>query len=1064
MTDIREQLQQTLTGSYTLERELGGGGMSRVFVAEDQRLKRKVVVKVLSPELAAGLSAERFEREIQMAASLQQANIVPLLSAGDANGVPYYTMPLVEGQSLRTRLATGPLAVTETVSILKDVARALSYAHERGVVHRDIKPDNVLLSGGAAVVTDFGIAKALSAARTDSGGATLTQLGTAIGTPAYMAPEQAAGDPEIDYRADIYSFGCMAYELLTGRAPFHGRTPQRMMAAHMSEMPPHVSGFRPDTPMALAELVTKCLAKDASARPQQVSEVIRVLDSVTSGGGLPAMPPILLGGPGMMKKALAAYVAAFVIVAIFARAAIVAIGLPDWVFPGALVVMALGLPVILFTGYVHHVNRRIATTTPTFTPGGTPSMPQGTMATLAVKATPHVTWRRATMGGVYALGAFAFLVGGWMVLRALGIGPAGSLLAAGKLSDQAQLLIASFKVSGADTTLGHIIEEALRTDLSQSSAITAVPPGAVATALRRMRRPETTTVNLQLAREIALRDGIEAVLDGDITPLAGGFIITMRLVTGESGVELARFRATADSPKDLLATVDKLSRQLRGKVGESLRGVNATPPLEHVTTPSLDALRKYVQGTRALAFENDNVKAIGFLQEAVALDTAFAMAYRRLGVSYGNAGFPREKQDTALSRAYRFRDRLTDAERYLTEATYYESGPFRNRERAVRAYEALLEVAPKDLAGLNNLGNRYRSRREHARAEGLYRRAVDGGGAPVITYNQLVVALFDQGKIAEARRLADSIRALFPGATGDLGREIAFLIHEGKLDSIARLNQARRAARNAQDRAGAAFRAANLSQLRGRLADWERAQAEARSINVGRGIPAPPLNDSVTSVRSDAWYREQPERAVRRMDALLARTPLRSVAAIEQRPYFAVANVYAYAGRADKARAILAQYDADIRDSTIRNVRAPDYHYVQSQIALAERRYADAIVEVRASDNLPDGPANDCAICLYAELGRAYDAASQPDSAITYFERYFATPYWNRGAPFADPLYSAGLHKRLGELYEAKADRQRAVQHYMKFVELWKDSDPDLRPRVDDVRRRIARLIDPEKR
>src|SRR5262245_47357924 len=189
-TDIRDQLQSTLSGSYTLERELGGGGMSRVFVADELRLKRQVVVKVLSPELAQGISAERFEREIQLAASLQQANIVPVLNAGESAGLPFYTMPFVDGESLRARLGRGPLTIAEAASVLRDVARALAYAHEPGVVHHDIKPDNVLISGGTAVVTDFGIAKAISASRTDSGGGpTLTQLGTSIGTPAYISPE-----------------------------------------------------------------------------------------------------------------------------------------------------------------------------------------------------------------------------------------------------------------------------------------------------------------------------------------------------------------------------------------------------------------------------------------------------------------------------------------------------------------------------------------------------------------------------------------------------------------------------------------------------------------------------------------------------------------------------------------------------------------------------------------------------------------------------------------------------------------------------------------------------------
>jgi|GEM_PF-2828561 len=198
MDALADQLQATLGGAYTLSRELGGGGMSRVFVARDLTLGRDIVVKVLHPELATGLSAERFTREIKLAASLQQANIVPLLSAGEFAGLPYYTMPFVEGLSLRDRLRRdGKLTVTETISILRDVARALDYAHARGVVHRDIKPENILLSGGAAVVTDFGTAKALASSETRSPGDTLTQLGTSVGTPAYMAPGQAPATPQL---------------------------------------------------------------------------------------------------------------------------------------------------------------------------------------------------------------------------------------------------------------------------------------------------------------------------------------------------------------------------------------------------------------------------------------------------------------------------------------------------------------------------------------------------------------------------------------------------------------------------------------------------------------------------------------------------------------------------------------------------------------------------------------------------------------------------------------------------------------------------------------------------
>lgn len=281
--ELREQLQDSLGDAYTIERELGGGGMSRVFLATENRLNRKVVVKVLSPDLAAGVSAERFEREIQLAARLQQANIVPLISTGDTHGLPFFTMPYVEGQSLRSRLATEVrLSIAESIGILRDVARALSYAHSAGVVHRDIKPDNVLLSHGAAVVTDFGIAKAVSDSRSAVRAGSLTQTGTSLGSPAYMAPEQIAGDPHADHRADIYAFGCMGYELLTGGPPFTADNPQRVLAAHLSQPPAPIANRRADVPRGLAALIMRCLEKDPANRPANAAEMITAMEAASS--------------------------------------------------------------------------------------------------------------------------------------------------------------------------------------------------------------------------------------------------------------------------------------------------------------------------------------------------------------------------------------------------------------------------------------------------------------------------------------------------------------------------------------------------------------------------------------------------------------------------------------------------------------------------------------------------------------------------------------------------------------------------------------------------------------
>ena len=291
--DLHARLQAVLAEQYALEREFGGGGMARVFVATETALGRRVAVKVLPPELTHDLSAERFRREVQLAAQLRHPLIVPVLAAGEAGGLLYYTMPYVEGESLRARLAReGAFPVAAAIRVLRDVLEALAHAHRRGVVHRDVKPENVLLDAdsGHALVADFGVAKALVAARTTAGAegadattaldVTLTQLGTTLGTPAYMAPEQAVGEA-VDARADLYAWGVMAYEVLAGSHPFaRHATPRALLTAHLSEAPPPLTGRAPTVPPPLATLVTRCLAKDPAERPASAEAVLHALDAI----------------------------------------------------------------------------------------------------------------------------------------------------------------------------------------------------------------------------------------------------------------------------------------------------------------------------------------------------------------------------------------------------------------------------------------------------------------------------------------------------------------------------------------------------------------------------------------------------------------------------------------------------------------------------------------------------------------------------------------------------------------------------------------------------------------
>jgi tetratricopeptide (TPR) repeat protein len=1023
-------------------------------------------VKVLTPELTAGISADRFEREIRLAASLQQANIVPLLSAGETDGLPYYTMPYVEGESLRLRLQnSASMPVADAINILRDVARALAYAHDHGIVHRDIKPDNVLLSGGAAVVTDFGIAKALSAARTHGDGATLTQMGTAIGTPAYIAPEQAAGDPDVDHRADIYSFGCMAYELFTGRPPFADRSPQRMMAAHMSETPRSIAELRPDLPEPIARMVTRCLEKEPAARPQFAAELTLALDAgATSGPSHAAMPSVLLGGRGMLRRALMIYVAAFVAVAVLAKAAIVGVGLPDWVFPGALIVMALGLPVILFTAYTQYVARRAITATPTFTPGGgvTPAT-HGTMATIAMKASPYMSWRRSMFGGVYALGAFALLIGAFMILRAFGIGPAGSLLAAGRFSTKAPVLVADFSTTNTDSALGAVVSDAVRAGLGQSSVISLVRPAQVASTLKLMRRPSTSRLDLNLARDVAQRNGVQAIVDGSVTGVPGGYIIALRLVSADSGVELASFRESGDGPRGLIDASDKVARALRGKIGESLHSVQATPPLAQVTTSSLEALRAYSAGERANNYENDPFKAVRYWREATRLDTAFAAAWSGVATGLYNLNGPRGAIDSALTRAYEARDRLTESERIRITAGYMSNGPHRDRNKALALQTELARSAgSRPSASLVNAGELVRSWRDYAAAESLNHAALQVNPANAVAQLNLVQLQIDRGRVDSAANTLELIRRQHPDdpALSVMGAWVAYA--KGDESRTQQMIDSMTTQRHDPDaRQRAILSSANWAMLHGELGRASRLARDGMAADTGSARQL--LHDSLIVASAHAWFHGPNNADVARIDAAVAQYPMRTLA-LADRPYFEVATDYARAGKPDKARATLATYRVDVADTAMQRLQAAALHNALAEVALASNDPQTAIVEFRRGDIEYDGkPATECGPCVSLNLARAFDAAGMSDSTIAAYERFINTPFYDR-MEVTDALGLAGAHKRLGELYEAKGNAPLAIAHFQRFVDLWKNADPELQPLVLDAKRRLARLVAGEKR
>jgi tetratricopeptide (TPR) repeat protein/tRNA A-37 threonylcarbamoyl transferase component Bud32 len=1053
--DLRARVQVSLTAAYDVERELGGGGMSRTYVALEKSLGRRVVVKMLSPELAAGVSVERFKREILLAAQLQHPHVVPVLSTGDAEGLPWFTMPYVEGESLRHRLARGPLATGEAVSVLRDVARALAYSHSHGVVHRDIKPDNVLLSQGSATVTDFGIAKAISVARKEEQGGTLTMAGTSIGTPAYMAPEQAAGDPDVDHRSDIYAFGCVAYEVLAGRPPFQASSAARLIAAQLSETARDVRELRPDTPDALAALVMQCLRKEPGGRPQQATDLVRVLDTVTSSGATAAAPAVL-SGRIHVARALALWTVSTAIVAITAWAAAIVIGLPDWVVPGAIAVMLAGLPMIAFTAWVQRVAHAQFTATPTITPGGgVQTTSSGTLANIAIKASPHVSWRRTWMGGATAVGAFAVLVIGFMVLRALGIGPVGSLLAAGKLTENDQIVVTDFASPAGDSTLGLTITEALRADLAESKVLRVMPRLATIEVLRLMQRPTNARIDFDLARAIATREGLKAVLDGDVVSLGGRYVLSTRLISAADGSQLAAFKEEAESQNDLIPAIGRLAKELRAKAGEPLRTVRSAGALERVTTGSMDALRKYAEANVVFERTGDYSRAIPLLREAVAIDSTFAMAWRRLA-NYANNNGRRDEARRAAVQAYAHSDRLSEVERGLTLAAYHSFGPNPDDQKALNAYEAIIARDSLNFIALNNASIIMGTRRDNfARALDYRLRAAAQPGTSPLSVSNAYTAAVTMGRW----ELADSVRreglkrfSTYPALLMAETRAAALRGDYARADSLAAAVAPRMMATRPGGNMLLVYQA-EMSRLRGQVRRGLQLMSQIRERDraAGVGTPASRLTASLDSVWPAAEILEDLPAARAHLERALRRAPIDSIPP-QNRNWSQFLVAASLAGDSVKARHFHAEAIKARKESGV-GLADPAYDAADDVSLAFARRDAAAMLRHLERAERESWPRMDV-IARYRFM--AHDMLGGRDSTIAAGEVYLKTT--SNAKLGQDAAFLAPMRQRLGELYEARGDIAKALENYEAFVSLWKDADAELQPRVRDVRGRIDRL------
>jgi tetratricopeptide (TPR) repeat protein len=551
-----------------------------------------------------------------------------------------------------------------------------------------------------------------------------------------------------------------------------------------------------------------------------------------------------------------------------------------------------------------------------------------------------------------------------------------------------------------------------------------------------------------LAREVAIREGLKAVIAGDVISVGLGYVVSARLVAAESGEVLWTDSETARDSTAIIDAIDALSRRLRERVGESLRTIRPTKALSRVTTSSLEALKKYSQGRRAQRQEGDYAKAIAFLQEATQLDTLFASAYRTLGVTYYNMRARRHRWADAFTTAFELSDRLPDRERYEVEGIYYWLVT-EELDKAVTAYRALLEIDPH--SGGFNLAAIYMTLRDYARAEPVFRRSLELDSLSSTAYNNLAIAQVALGKLDEARLTLQRFGEMLPDHPSYRQRAADFAAMQGDYDEAETQVRAwrERFKEHPPTRANSAWQLAILAMLRGQLAEADLHLAEVGRVRESQGLPRGLIANSTVQGRMDLWFRADTAAALRRVEATLDRYPLDSMS-LTDRPYGYLIRFYARAGQPELARAYLREWEerAEHKGRSFQQAR----HYFLGHIAISEGRPRDAIREYRQADRLEL-----CPICALGVLAFAYDQAGERDSALAVYERYVTTPWLSQRA--GDSWWLATAYGRLGDLYEQRGDTTSAIRYYAMLVDLWRDADSELQPRVDAARRAMEALI-----
>ena len=943
MSDLADRLNAALAGRYRVERELGRGGMGTVFLAQDLKHPRRVAIKVLLPELAAAIGAERFQREIELAAGLSHPHIMPLHESGSADSLLYFVMPYAEGESLRQRLEREKqLPLADAVRIAREVAGALDFAHRRGIVHRDIKPENILIVDRHAVLADFGIARAIQAA----GGEKLTATGVTIGTPAYMSPEQAAGSPELDGRSDLYALGCVLYEMLAGNPPFTGPNAWAIQARHAFDPVPPLRTVRPAVPDAIERAVTKALAKAPADRHATAAEFAAAMAASESPAGT----------EGQRRK-------------------------PGRAFAGVGAVLAIAIAGVWISG----------------------------------------PWVSKLLHPQSSAGAG---MKDWIV-------------------------VADFDGPADDSSLAVTTRDLVSAALDQSQIVATVPQDQIQLALERAGKSADSRVDPGVARELAYRSAVRAIVEGKIGRLGQGYSVVLRVVDAESLKVILTERAVAKDEDALIPTLGRLAERLSAGLGEKRGAIRASGEMVATAipaaTPSFEAYRLFVQGRR-LILSLRSQDAIPVLRDAVALDPDFAHAWLIMGAAFNNLG----EMDSALAaydEALRHTQRLTPEQRLFAAGVRASAdGDLRTAlaasERALEADRTSAEALMLRGYFLWGLG-RFEEALESTR---MSTRSSPFGATQLVRANELG-NLCNLGRVDEARevaryisgkqqhaswrmtiemqasnwaateRIADTLIA-DPGLDGD-GRADALLM----LASAQAARGALKAAAGTFARAEEAARGTSTPKV---YQNYARRGRLMLAIVSDGAIPIPP----------DAWTRDSSTTA-------LITCSLRA----------------AIAGDRAQAQRLLSAARGRSRRELVWQGATPAL--LDARIEALAGRWGEAarILQPVASQRVEIGtriPGRAGMSPLRWFLADAFEKLGQPDSAAVTLERVTSDPAPARWEFHLRGVVQPFAHRRLVLLYARMGRIEDAKRHWQIFTETVRTPDPEIQPLIEEARAALA--------